>query len=169
MKISLDVVLKDIPGQLVQALEPISSYGGNIISIIHLREELTGGRVPVHVTLEVEPHRLERILRELEDRDIWVSKVGEVRKKEKLKVLLIGHIVDTDARDTIDRINEIRGAMVADLALAMPHPEKESSARMDIEVSGDDVAEKVIERLEEIAKEKNLLVIKSIPKNSSGV
>lgn len=169
MKISLDVVLKDIPGQLVKALEPISSYGGNIISIVHLREEVTGGRVPVHVTLEVEPPRLEKILRELEDRDIWVSKVGEVRKKEKLKVLLIGHIVDTDARDTIDRINDIKGAMVADLALAMPHPEKESSARMDIEVSGDNVAEKVIERLEEIAREKNLIVIKSIPKNSSGI
>lgn len=169
MKISLDVVLKDIPGQLVRALEPISAHGGNIISIVHLREELTGGRVPVHVTFEVNPKKLDGILRELEERDIWVSKVGEVRKKEKIKVLLIGHIVDTDARDTIDRINEIKGAMVADLALAMPHPEKESSARMDIEVSGDDVAEKVFERLEEIAKEKGLLVIKSIPKNSSGV
>jgi ACT domain-containing protein len=169
MKISLDVVLKDIPGQLIKALEPISTYGGNIISIVHLREDLTGGRVPVHVTFEVEPRRLERILQELEDRDIWVSKVGEVRKKEKLKVLLIGHIVDTDARDTIDRINEIKGAMVADLALAMPHPEKESSARMDIEVSGDDVAKKVIKRLEEIAREKKFVVIKSIPKNSSGV
>lgn len=169
MKISLDVVLKDIPGQLIKALEPISTYGGNIISIVHLREDLTGGRVPVHVTFEVEPRRLERILQELESRDIWVSKVGEVRKKEKLKVLLIGHIVDTDARDTIDRINEIKGAMVADLALAMPHPEKESSARMDIEVSGDEVAKKVIKRLDEIAREKKFIVIKSIPKNSSGV
>lgn len=169
MKISLDVVLKDVPGQLIKALEPISHYGGNIISIVHLREELTGGRVPVHVTLEVDPQKLDNILKELERCDIWVAKVGEVRRKENIKVVLIGHIVDTDARDTIDRINEIKGAMVADLALSMPHPEKESSARMDIEVSGSKVAEKVMERLEEIAREKKLIVIKSIPKNSAGV
>jgi len=162
MKISLDVVLKDVPGQLVRALEPISQYGGNIISIVHLREELTGGRVPVHVTIEVDPQKLDKILRELEERDIWVSKVGEVRKKENIKVILIGHIVDTDARDTIDRINEIKGAMVADLALAMPHPEKESSARMDIEVSGPDAAKKVMARLEKIASEKKFIIIKSI-------
>lgn len=162
MKISLDVVLKDVPGQLVKALEPISQYGGNIISIVHMREELTGGRVPVHVTLETAPEKLDKILKALERRDIWVSKVGEVRKKENIKLILIGHIVDTDARDTIDRINEIKGAMVADLALAMPHPEKESSARMDIEVSSSEVARKVMARLEKIAREKKFSIIKSI-------
>lgn len=162
MKISLDVVLKDVPGQLVRALEPISQHGGNIISIVHMREELTGGRVPVHVTIEVDQRKLDKILEELENRDVWVSKVGEVRKKENIKVILIGHIVDTDARDTIDRINEIKGAMVADLALAMPHPEKESSARMDIEVSGSDTAKKVMARLEKIAREKKFAIIKSI-------
>lgn len=162
MKISLDVVLKDVPGQLVRALEPISQHGGNIISIVHLREELTGGRVPVHVTIEVEPKKLDKILKELENRDIWVSKVGEVRKKEDIKVILIGHIVDTDARDTIDKINEIKGAMVADLALAMPHPEKESSAKMNIEVSSPGAAKKVMARLEKIAREKKFIIIKSL-------
>ncbi|MDI6654478.1 MAG: hypothetical protein QME59_01150 [Candidatus Hydrothermarchaeota archaeon] len=162
MKMSLDVVLKDVPGQLVNALEPISQFGGNIISIVHLREELTGGRVSVHVTIEVDPQKLDRILKELENRDIWVSKVGEVKKKENIKVVLIGHIVDTDARDTIDRINEIKGAMVADLALAMPHPEKESSARMDIEVSGSGAAKKVMACLEEIASEKKFIIIRSL-------
>lgn len=164
MKISFDLVLKDVPGQLVKALEPISQFGGNIISIVHLREEATkGDRIPVHVTLEIEDSgRLDKIVNELEKRDIWVSKIGEVKKKEKITVMLIGHIVDTDVRDTIDRINEIPGVMVADVSLAMPDPAKESSARMDIEVSGSKKAKIAMERLEEIAKEKNLLVIKSL-------
>jgi ACT domain-containing protein len=163
MKISLDVVLKDVPGQLVKALEPISSYGGNIISIVHIREAIKGGRVPVHVTFEVEDgERLNKILEELERRDIWVSKLGEVKKKEKITVVLIGHIVDTDLRDTIDRMNEIRGVMVADVGLAMPHPEKESSARMEIEVTSAAKAKVVMRRLEEIAEEKDLLVIRSL-------
>jgi|Deesub1362A_J573_1020465.scaffolds.fasta_scaffold00051_78 ACT domain-containing protein len=163
MKVSLDMVLKDIPGQLVKALEPISEYGGNIISIVHLREAIKGGRVPVHITFEVkDPDRLNKIVNELEKRDIWVSKLGEVKRKEKIVVVITGHIVDTDLRDTIDRLNEIEGVMVADVALAMPDPEKESSARMEIEVSGHAKVKKALERLEEIAEEKDLFIIKSL-------
>lgn len=162
MKVGLDLVLKDVPGQLVKALEPVSQYGGNIISIVHMREEIKGGRVPVHVVVQVEPENLEKIIGELERRDIWVSNVGEIKKKQKLTVMLIGHVVDTDLRDTIDRINEIKGALVLDLGLAMPHPEKESSARMDIEISDPRKAKAVLRRLEEVARKKGLLVIRSM-------
>jgi ACT domain-containing protein len=162
MKVGLDIVLKDVPGQLVKALEPISHFGGNIISIVHLREDIKGGRVPVHVVLEVEGENLEKIIEELERRDIWVSKVGEVKKKQKITVILIGHVVDTDLRDTIDRINEIPGALVLDLSLAMPHPEMESSARMDIEISDPKKVKKVLSKLEEVARKKKLLVVKSL-------
>ncbi|MFQ5815509.1 MAG: hypothetical protein ACE5G7_03325 [Candidatus Hydrothermarchaeaceae archaeon] len=161
MKVGLDIVLKDIPGQLVRALEPISLFGGNIVSIVHLREDIKGGRVPVHVVLEVEGESLEKILEELESRDIWVSKVGEVKKQE-ITVVLIGHVVDTDLRETIDRINEIQGAMVLDLSLAMPHPEKESSARMDIEIADPKKVKRVLSKLEEVARKKDLLVVKSL-------
>ncbi len=162
MKVGLDLVLKDVPGQLVKALEPVSQYGGNIISIVHMREEIKGGRVPVHVVVQVESENLEKIIGELERRDIWVSNVGEIKKKQKLTVMLIGHVVDTDLRDTIDRINEIKGALVLDLGLAMPHPEKESSARMDIEISDPRKAKAVLRRLEEVARKKGLLVIRSM-------
>lgn len=164
MRISLDLQLKDVPGQLVKALIPISSLGGNIVSVVHMREKgPKGERVPVHVIFEMDNSgRLEKILKALEDMDIWVSKVGEVKKKEEITVILIGHIVDTDVRDTIDKINAISGAMVADLALAMPHPEKETSARMDIDVADSEIGKKVLQRLDEIAKDKDLVVVKSL-------
>lgn len=164
MRISLDLELKDVPGQLVKALVPISSYGGNIVSVVHMREKSgRGERVPVHVIFEMDNSgRLEEILNALEERDIWVSKVGEVKKKEEITVILIGHIVDTDMRDTIDKINAVRGAMVADLALAMPHPDKETSARMDIDLASSEVGKKVLQCLDEIAIEKDLLVVKSL-------
>ena len=163
MKVGLDIVLRDVPGQLVMALEPISKFGGNIISIVHEREAIKGGRVPIRVNVEVESNEnLKRIITELEKQDIWVSKAGEIKKKEKITVLLTGHIVDTDLRDTIDKMNEIKGVMVADVALAMPHPDKESSARMDIEVSEKAKAKTALDRLDEIAREKKLVVIKSL-------
>ncbi|RMF91623.1 MAG: ACT domain-containing protein [Methanobacteriota archaeon] len=164
MRIGLDIELKDTPGQLVRALEPVSRLGGNIISIVHIREELTKkGRVPVHLTIDIENDgALERIIKELGERDIWVSKVGEVKKKERMKVILIGHVVDTDLRDTIDRLNEIPGILVADMALSMPNPQQETSALMDIEVSRPEKAKKAISELERIARDKGLAVIKSL-------
>ncbi len=163
MKIGLDILLKDVPGQLVSALGPISRFGGNIISIVHEREAIKGGRVPIHVNIEVDDtERLGRIVKELEAGDIWVSKAGEVKKKETITVILIGHIVDTDLRDTIDEMNEIPGVMVADVALAMPHPDKESSARMDIEISSSGANIDAMRRLDEIADKKKLIVIKSL-------
>ncbi len=164
MRIDMELELKDVPGQLVRALEPISALGGNIISVVHMREERTkGSRVPVHITFEADNSgRLEKILDELERSDIWVSKVGESKKKQKLTVALIGHVVDTDLRDTIDQVNAIAGALVADLKLSMPHPEKESSALMDIEISDSKKIKFVMHRLEEIAAQKKLLVIKSL-------
>jgi ACT domain-containing protein len=164
MRIELDVELKDKPGQLVRALEPISRLGGNLISVVHIREDFTKGkRVPVHIIVEIENNgALESILQELEKEDIWVSKVGEAKKKERITVMLIGHVVDTDIRDTIDRLNDLPGTMVADLALTMPHPDEETSALMDIEVSSPNKIKKAILELERIAEKKGLLIIKSL-------
>ncbi|NOZ59217.1 MAG: ACT domain-containing protein [Euryarchaeota archaeon] len=165
MRVSLDLELKDEPGQLLLALEPISKYGGNVISIIHLREEekLRAGRVPVHFTIDVpDEESLERMVRELEERGVRVTKLGEVTKKERITLLMIGHVVDTDLRDTIDRINELEGVMVSDLSLAMPHPEKESSAIVDIEVSATVDKRKVMERVYHIAREKDLEIVRSL-------
>lgn len=162
MKISLDVVLKDKPGQLVKLLEPISDHGANVISIVHLRETTTEGRVPVHVSFEVnDVATQDKITRDLENNNIWVAKVGEIKRKERHTFLLIGHIVDTDLRDTIDRIHEIKGAIIADVGLSMPDPEKESSARIDIDVNPKNM-DTVLERIDEIAKEKDLMVIKPL-------
>lgn len=164
MRIEIEVELKDMPGQLVRALEPISKYGGNIISVVHMRNNRKKGeRVPVHITVELdEPKTIEKILEELEKRDVIVSKLNEIKKKEKLTAMLIGHVVDTDLRDTIDRINKIRGAVVVDVELSMPDPEKESSALMEIEISKPEKRKKIINVLEAIAKEKELTLIKSL-------
>jgi len=164
MRIELDVELLDKPGQLIKALEPISRLGGNLISVIHLRETLTKrGRVPVHIIVSLENlETLETLLTELEENDVWVHKVDEVRRKKRLTILLIGHVVDTDIRDTIDRLNNITGVLVADMSLSMPHPEKETSALMDLEISNPKKLAVALDELDLIAREKELTLVKSL-------
>jgi len=164
MRIEFEIELRDMPGQLVKALEPISRHGGNILSVVHIRNSRKKGeRIPVHVTMKLEePLSLEKILKELEEKDILVSKINEIKKKEKIIVMVVGHVVDTDLRDTIDRLNDIKGVMVADLKLTMPHPEEETSALMTIETTGAEKTKRIIEALEKIAGKKALTLIKSL-------
>ncbi len=164
MRISMTLELRDVPGQLVGALEPISKHRGNIISILHLRDKKTRKEyVPVQVIFEVDSRsQLDKIKKGLVDRKIRIVKVGEEKGEAKTSVILIGHVVDTDVRDTIDRVNEVEGVTVADLDLEMPDPLQESSAHMTIVGQSEECLRNALEALEKVAKEKNLLIIKSL-------
>ncbi len=165
MRINLEVNLRDIPGELLRVLDPIAKYGGNIVSIIHLRERLLkpSQRVKVNLIVEVPSQKaLENMIKEIEEKGIIVSKVGEVKKKRIVTVALVGHIVDTDLRDTIDRINDLKYALVEDVSLSMPSPEKESSAIFEISLDENVDLAKFYKELEKICKEKNLLLIREI-------
>ena len=165
MRVNLEVNLRDIPGELLRVLEPIAKYGGNIVSIIHLRDRLLkpNQRVKVNLIVEVPSQKsLENIIKEIESRGIFISKVGEVKRRRIITVALVGHIVDTDLRDTIDRINDLKYALVEDVSLSMPSPEKESSAIFEISLDEGINLKKFYEELERICKEKNLLIIREI-------
>ncbi|WP_457612184.1 ACT domain-containing protein [Methanocaldococcus sp.] len=155
--ISIDIELNDKPGELLKILTPISKYKANIISIIHSREEKVGNRVPIRIVLDTDKETLKKIIEEIEKIAI-VKKVDGEERDIYLDVVVIGHVVDTDIKDTIDRINNI--GLVEDLDLIMPHPEKESSAMMRIILKKDKIKD-IFELFEELEKEKNLLFIKS--------
>ena len=157
--ILLDLELKDSPGELLKALTPISEMGINIHSVIHLREKKSDGKVPVRIVLEdLDEETLEKIVERLEESGIVVTKVNNKVRKMDVDVVVIGHVVDTDIRDTIDRLNKY--GLVVDLDLTMPHPFKESSARMRIVVDSKNL-EDLCREMEKLSKEKDLLFIKS--------
>ena len=55
MRIDLVLELLDSPGQLLKALEPISVFGANLVTVIHKRDyKNENGKVPVQLTLEGE-------------------------------------------------------------------------------------------------------------------
>ncbi|MDH5443131.1 MAG: ACT domain-containing protein [Hadesarchaea archaeon] len=164
MLIRLEMELEDVPGQLFKALEPISRYGGNIQSIMHQRERKTPlGRLPVMLIFEIgERARLNRILAALRAMGVRITRIGEREGAVRTTVLLIGHIIHTDVRDTIDRLNALKGVMVSDLSLAMGAPGQESAARMTIVVDDEKHTNLAISRMRRIADRKELLMITSL-------
>lgn len=163
MKISMDIELQDIPGQLVRALQPISDSGGNIVSVVHHHDKMTpSGRIPVQLVVELDEQRLGRLVTALTDRGVNVVRTGEERLKESMVVLLIGHIVHSDLRETIDSIDCTGFAEVVALSLSMPSVYEESSASVTISAIGDNELREALHILEQTAKKKAIMVIAPI-------
>jgi len=164
MLVKIVLELEDTPGQLLRALEPISRFGGNVKSIMHDREQKTPlGRLPVTLVFDI-PSKvvLNRVISALRERGIRVIQLGEREAAVRKTVLLVGHIIHTDIRDTIDRLNRIKGVKVSDLDLAMGGPNRESAAAMTLSATDERAAERTLAVLSEISKKKGLLMITSL-------
>jgi ACT domain-containing protein len=167
MIVSMTLELRDIPGQLVLALAPISELHGNIMSVIHQHEEKTPrGTIPVQVTFEIDQGVLDELIEKLEKSGVGVARVGEERLRSSISVVLIGHIIHSDIGDTIDRIDSTGFAEVVDLSLSMPAIEKTSSAYLVINAEGENELKNALEILREVAIKKDLLMIEPIRLNS---
>ena len=154
MRIDLVLELLDSPGQLVKALEPISVYGANLVTVVHKRDyKNDNGKVPVQLTLEGEHEDLKNVVNKFEELGFSIIEMDGVVKKEKITTIFFGHIVDQDLRDTMDRINALDGVVIVAFDIKLNGEEK-STALINIE-SDVGLRQTVFDRIAEIAEEKD--------------
>ena len=164
MQCEMILGLKDVPGMLVKALEPISEKGGNIVSVVHMR----GGQdfVGVNIIFKVKDKKtLERISNALKKRSFEVKSITVEGEKYYSKItfsfIYVGHVIDKDIQDTIDRINEI--GLVRDVDVRMSDPTKESAVLMRINVD-EKSFHPLMSEIEKISKEKKFMLIREVGK-----
>jgi ACT domain-containing protein len=162
MRLNLVLELLDVPGQLLDALEPIGKLGANIVTVIHQRDVKTErGTIPVHLTLEGDEETLKRVLNTIENNDIQIIEVDGVVKKETITTILIGNIVDQDLKETVRELNSIEGVRVADLNLKMSDNPENSASRIVIETDYGRKNE-LMQNIKEFGKSKGFLVINEV-------
>ena len=162
MRLNLVLELLDVPGQLLDALEPIGKLGANIVTVIHQRDVKTErGTIPVHLTLEGDEETLKRVLKAIESNDIQIIEVDGVVKKETITTILIGNIVDHDLKETVRELNSIDGVRVADLNLKMSDNPENSASRIVIETDYGRKAE-LMQNIKDFGKSKGFLVINEV-------
>jgi ACT domain-containing protein len=162
MRLNLVLELLDVPGQLLDALDPIGKLGANIVAVIHQRDVKTErGTIPVHISIEGDKETLKRVLKSIEEMDIQIIEVDGVVKKEKITTILIGNIVDKDLKETIKVLNNINGVRVADLNLKMSDNPEESASRIVIEADYG-IKKDLMRNINEYGKSKGFLVINEI-------
>ena len=111
--------LVDEPGALLDALRPIADHGGNLLSILHERGNVTPrGRIPVEIDLEIHPERFDDLVEALRTAGVNVVEAGEERYSEELTVLLSGPLVATDLSDTISELEAESNVAVTDISLS---------------------------------------------------
>ncbi|MGB7969875.1 MAG: amino acid-binding protein [Methanobacterium sp.] len=162
MRLNLVLELLDVPGQLLDALDPIGKLGANIVAVIHQRDVKTErGTIPVHISVEGDRETLKRVLKSIEEMDIQIIEVDGVVKKEKITTILIGNIIDKDLKETIKVLNSIKGVRVADLNLKMSDNPEESASRIVIEADYG-IKNELMRNINEYGKSKGFLVINEI-------
>ncbi|HOP66690.1 MAG TPA: amino acid-binding protein [Methanoregulaceae archaeon] len=155
--------MKDAPGQLVAALQPISEVGGNIIAVIHQRDEKAeDDRLGVQIVLEIPDDRLNELIARIKDKGVNVVRIGKRRLLYTQTVIMIGHIMHTDLGDTVDRIDRTGFAEVTDMNMVMPAINEPSSALIVIRAVDRNEMEQTMEILRTVAKEKDLLIIEPL-------
>lgn len=163
MRLSMDLELQDIPGQLLIALQPLKDSKANIISVVHHRERKTPrGTIPVRLVVEMDRSKLETVKTQLQESGVSVVRAGEERFIESVSVVLVGHVLDSDLGDTIHRIDSTGFAEVMDLSLTMPGIDEVSSAYLKIRATGKAEIQKALSILRQVGEEKKLLVIEPI-------
>ena len=162
MKVDMRLELKDVPGSLIRALEPISLHGGNIVSVTHTRsgKDLVSVQIGFSVP---DQQSLDRIKKDVKKNSVHITEIllegKKYYSKSCVSAIMVGHVIDKDIRDTIDRINEV--GIVSSIDVVMPAPEDPSSVMMNIDVDNGGL-EKLDGILATICKEKKFLLIRSL-------
>jgi ACT domain-containing protein len=162
MRLNLVLELLDIPGQLIDAFEPIGRLGANIVTVIHQRDVKTErGTVPVQITIEGDKDTLDKVINTLESQNIQIIEVDGVLRKEKIRTILIGNIVEKDVKDALNKLNDIEGVKVADFNLKIGDDPEKSASKIVIEA---DYGKKkdIMRKIKEIGKSKGFLVINEV-------
>lgn len=155
--------MKDAPGQLVAALKPISEVGGNIIAVIHQRDEKSAtGVLSVQIVLEIPESRLPDLVRIIKDQGVNILRIGQERLLYTQTVMMIGHLMHTDLGDTVDRIDCTGFAEVTELNMVMPAINQVSSARIVIRAVNRKDMDHALDILRAVAREKDLLIVEPL-------
>jgi ACT domain-containing protein len=145
VRVRLTCALVDRPGTLLKTLEQIALAGGNIISIVHSRENITSGYVPVNINVEFpDAQSLERARKGIES--VGVPVIGsESLEKSFRTVIVIGR---GEFGDLIRAVEGL-GLRIVDASVRGSGPE--TTARLTLEVPEGEGGERAMARFEEVA------------------
>lgn len=162
MRLKLLVEIPDTPGQLLNILQPLSSLGANVSTIIHEHDNRTSdGKIPVHFTIDGTREVLKRGMDVIRQNDIDIVQIDDVLQKETQTFLLLGDVTTVNIMDTIHEIDDLNDVKIASVDLNIGNDLQESVCKVIVETRNHRRLE-AIRQIQEISDNNNLILIKEI-------
>ncbi len=135
MIVNAELYVKDLPGQLVGSLEPISMVDGNIMGVVHDREQIVNHRISLNVTFEVEDAtQLKRLEDIWKSRDVIISSIGSVYSTFSMEYLLIGRITASYVERLMDEASQAVTVDSVDIQYSSKNHHEKRTAMISVKV-----------------------------------
>ena len=144
MIVNAELFVKDLPGQLVGSIEPISLVDGNILGVMHDRERIVNHRICINITFEVEnQEQLESLKRIWKSKDIIISKIGSVYQTYTMDYLLIGDIDAPYIDGLMEKANSIAQIDAVDVRYSSRSNTSRRSGMISVKTRSEEDLEKL--------------------------
>ena len=163
MMVNADIFVRDIPGQLVGSLEPISLVDGNIVGVVHNRDSVVNGRIAVNITFEINSaENLERLKGIWKGKDIIISKMSSVVETYPMEYVLIGNIGATQIEKLIGSAGKAVDLESVDIRFSSKMSENKRTAMISANVRKSDDIRKLNEFMASACKKANIVCIRGV-------
>lgn len=164
MIVNAELFVKDLPGQLVGSIEPISLIDGNIMGVMHDRERIVNHRICVNITFEVEgQNQLEALKKIWKSKDIIISKIGSVYQTYTMDYLLIG---DIDAMYIEELMNKANSLVTMDAVDVRYSSKTNSSSKrtglISVKTRSEEDLEKLDRFLDDECRKTNTIYVRGV-------
>ncbi len=162
MKINADVYVKDVPGSLVASLDPISTFSGNIIGVVHHREQIISGRILVHIIFDMPAEQLKNLTKEWKKRDVIIVKMDEATEIYSMNYMLVGNVSGSYIDQLEDDLTKMTSYISFDVGYASGKNNENGSTMFNVTVHSKEDLEKVDKYFKKESEVKKFTLIRGV-------
>jgi ACT-domain-containing protein, predicted allosteric regulator of homoserine dehydrogenase len=163
MMVNAQLYVKDLPGQLVESLKPISLVDGNIVGVVHDRELIVNQRICVNVTFEIKGNKELEHLKEIwKSKDVLIAEIGSVYKTYTMEYMLVGRFSASFVENLIDEVSSNVSFESVDVNYSSKNATSTRTAMIAAEVLSETDLEKLDKFLMSACKESDIVYVRGI-------
>ncbi len=163
MRVNADLYVKDVPGQLVSALEPVSIMEGNIVGVVHHRDQVMNDRIGINITFDLTDNdRLEKLMGIWKERDVRVSRIGSVVETFPMDYLLIGQISPSQLETMLDEVRDMLGMESLDIRYSSVMESGSRTALINAKFNSESNLRKAEDLILELVIDKDILAVRGL-------
>ena len=163
MMVNAQLYVKDLPGRLVESLEPISLVNGNIVGVVHDREQIVNQRICIDVTFEIkDTSELDRLKAIWKSKDVQIAKIGSVYKTHTMEYMLVGKFKASFVESLIDEASGVIAFESVDVNYSSKNASSTRTAMISAELLSESDLKNFDVFLADACKKSNIVYIRGL-------